>query len=223
MTLPAPENIKRMIEGKKIALVGRAASIAEHGDGPKIDSKDVVARVNWLLPHNQPANKVGSRTDLLIHAEPAVEVPSRARELGVPTWMKDVSVRWELIEKRIITKEWNPTTGITAVAMLFDIGASSVYMTGYDFYQSGLATKTIGPKFHPVGASKAATTMTKENWARDPKWNTTNYPRETKHKANRGIARHSTETDKIVLKHFKGVYGERLVFDELLTKVFNDC
>jgi hypothetical protein len=177
VTLSTPENIKRMIEGKTIALVGRAASIAEHGDGAKIDSMDVVARVNWLLPHKQPVSKVGSRTDILIHAEPAVEVPSRARKLGVPTWMKDVSIRWELIEKGIITKEWNPTTGITAIEMLFDAGAISVYMTGYDFYQSGLATKTIGPKFHPVGASKAATTLTKETWENDPKWNTANYPR----------------------------------------------
>jgi hypothetical protein len=214
--------MKHLICDKSVALVGRAASILEHGDGAKIDSMDVVVRVNWLLPHNLPKEKVGSRTDLLIHAEPAVEVPKRARKIGVTTWMKDVSIRWELIENGVITKEFNPTTGITAIDMLFKAGALKVYMTGFDFYQSGLATKTIGPKFHPIGASKAATTMTKENWESDPKWNTTNYPKETKHKASKGIARHSTETDKIVLAYFKKMYGEKLIFDAHLSKVFND-
>jgi len=56
------------LAGKRVALVGSAASVLGTGLGAEVDGHDVVVRVNWSAPV-PPAlvADIGSRTDVLYH------------------------------------------------------------------------------------------------------------------------------------------------------------
>jgi hypothetical protein len=84
------ENPRSLIEGKSVSLVGRAASLIETGDGKRIDASELVVRVNWLLPHNCPPERVGSRTDLVIHVNTSAgkKIRDAALKQGVNTLAK---------------------------------------------------------------------------------------------------------------------------------------
>jgi hypothetical protein len=142
----------KIIEGKSVALVGRAASILEHGDGAKIDSMDVVVRVNWLVPHEQDQTKVGKRTDVIIPSnfgfDKVVELAVKQNNFMV--WRKVSKSPTSWIRKNKFQTKKMPTTGILALFMLQQAGASKVYMTGYDFYESGQATLNYKEKFFGV-------------------------------------------------------------------------
>ena len=51
-------SLKQLIEGKSVAIVGRAAYLAEKQQGEFIDSHDVVVRVHCNIPHPHQAEKV---------------------------------------------------------------------------------------------------------------------------------------------------------------------
>lgn len=182
------ENPRSLIEGKSVSLVGRAASLIETGDGERIDASDLVVRVNWLLPHNCPPSKVGTRTDLVIHVNTSAgkKVRDAALKEGVNTLAKMGSATLSKKEKAFYSKRKIARTGIFAIESMFQNGASSVYLTDYDFYQSGWSTKDC------VKSSPAF--------------------------ERKGGLRHDCEADRRLLKWFCMKHGEKLILDEILTE-----
>lgn len=127
------------LTGQSVALVGRAASIHDHGDGARIDACDRVVRVNWLPPWEGDPARIGARTDAIIHAWGFPGLGDVARAHGWVGWRKCRETGRRLarsVDRAGVT----PRTGVTALAMVLEAGAASVYVTGYDLYSSGSAT-----------------------------------------------------------------------------------
>ena len=143
-----------MVRGKRVAIVGGAASIHEHGDGALIDAHDVVIRVNWALPLRGDPKRIGTRTDVMLHPHSARELPKNAIENHVAPWRKDDELGYALAVQHGFSRKTNPRTGVTAVAMVARAGAQSIYLTGYDFYASGAATRHL-PDAHMKRVSGA--------------------------------------------------------------------
>jgi hypothetical protein len=129
------------LTGKTVALVGRAASIHERGDGARIDSADVVIRVNWLAPWEGDPARIGARTDAVIHAYAYCSIGEAAEAHGMVAWRKCRSTGQRLAEM-VGRPSVNPRTGVTALGMVLDAGAERVYLTGYDLYETATATRT---------------------------------------------------------------------------------
>lgn len=137
---------EELLRGKSVSLVGRAASLLEKGDGKRIDESDFVIRVNWALPHDNPAERVGSRTDILLHTQPAQQVKRMAWKAGVRTWAKNDDVWQHWVSKGWFPKKTLPRTGTVAVQMLLNSGVEEIYLSGFDFGNSGSATATYMSK-----------------------------------------------------------------------------
>ena len=66
MPLVKEEYYKNMLKNKKVALVGPSKTIEGTGQGKKIDSYDIVVRLNRALSHlNGKEQDLGERTDIL--------------------------------------------------------------------------------------------------------------------------------------------------------------
>jgi len=147
---------RTLIEGKSVSLVGRAASLMNLGDGERIDASDLVVRVNWLLPHGCDAGRVGSRTDVVIHVNTSAgkKVRDAALRQGVYVLAKMGSAKLTEKEKSFYSAGKIARTGIFAIESMFQNGASSVYLTGYDFYETGWSTNHFiksSPEFERKG------------------------------------------------------------------------
>lgn len=145
-----------IIKGKSVALIGRAASIHEHGDGARIDACDLVIRVNWLHPWEGDPGRIGARTDCIIRASTFPQLAQAAAQAGIPCWKKE----WEVgvaQAKRcgFDPARVNPRTGIHAIEMVLRRAPSSVYLAGYDLYQSGNATNTAKKEAKAAARRKA--------------------------------------------------------------------
>jgi len=60
------EKLKRYCEGKKVLLVGNAASLFNHSYGDMIDQYDVVVRFGKGVPTEENRKYIGSKTDCLV-------------------------------------------------------------------------------------------------------------------------------------------------------------
>lgn len=132
-------NLRHLVGGKTVALVGRAGSIVGTGRGPAIDSADVVVRINWVLPiEEDQVSDVGRRTDLVYHCRRARVATHTAKRLGVPTYRVKGPMRKKLAKtffKR--AKTFRPTTGFCGAVELLRSGASEVRLYGFDVFRSG--------------------------------------------------------------------------------------
>jgi hypothetical protein len=130
--LPLPE-----LRGKSVAVVGKAESILGSGEGDKIDSFDVVVRVNCVLPLDKAwAEDIGTRTDLLFFNQSLKPAVAAAEKAKVPYTKYDKDYRTTLKDD----EGFVPFTGTVAVHWLLDQGVSHLYITGMDFYSSGSVT-----------------------------------------------------------------------------------
>ncbi len=65
--LSIPENIKKLIFGKSVAIVGPAGYLQDKGSGHIIDNHEIIIRPNYFsLPKNTHKD-YGSRTDIMYH------------------------------------------------------------------------------------------------------------------------------------------------------------
>jgi hypothetical protein len=193
MTVLRGEKAKSHFKGKSVALVGRAASILEHGDGAKIDSMDLVVRVNWLIPHEQDPLRVGNRTDIILPANNIYDkVCMTAVEEKFLVLKKESKYHKTWGKKHNFLISRAPTTGILALFMLQQAGASKVYMTGYDFYESGHSTKHYTKNHDNFDAC----------WAR-----------------NSANTVHSTEQDKRMFLLFYEQNKDWIELDNVLTQI----
>ena len=71
------------ISGKSVAIVGPAASLIGENNGEKIDSHDIIVRINNDFPLSSKLSKdIGSRTDVLYHVSGPAK---RAKEIACQT------------------------------------------------------------------------------------------------------------------------------------------
>lgn len=131
--------LKNLVEGKTVAIVGRAGSISGTGNGAAIDACDVVIRINWVLPipRNQEAD-VGARTDLVYHCKRARTARVEAMNHSVPTY-RVKGKRRRLESKRHFKKfkSFRFTTGAMAVIETLRLNPTEIRLFGFDFFASG--------------------------------------------------------------------------------------
>ena len=151
-TLPA-EQLRQVIDGKNIALIGNAESIFSYSFGDEIDAHDVVIRIN--KGYIQQKNAQGSRTSIWAGSYPLTEkqiVSNFAPQCCM--WMTPkISVmpnyRDEFLSRVFIHPEeiWQdlyrslsetrPTTGMMLINYLINFTeAKSVTLYGFDFFHS---------------------------------------------------------------------------------------
>ena len=128
-----------LVEGKRVAVVGRADSLLRSKQGAEIDAADVIIRINWVLPIPlEQLAHVGSRTDLIFHCKRAATSKRMAESFGVPTYRVRGRHRREAAERHFEnSKRLRPTTGMMAILKCLGWGAESVWMYGFDFFRSG--------------------------------------------------------------------------------------
>lgn len=144
--------MRELVEGKTVAVVGRAASLIGSGNGPAIDACEVVVRVNWTLPPAGDAADIGSRTDLLYHCAGCEEQSASAAAAGVPTQSVDRALRKKLARASGASpRQFRPTTGVVAIHHALQAGAEQVSAFGFDVYTTGYVDTGPPPGPRPVG------------------------------------------------------------------------
>jgi len=125
-----------MLQGKRVAVVGRASSILGTGQGKEIDAADVVVRVNWLLPiPPEQQVDVGSRTDILYATGGAKRARDAAKKYGVHIRAVNVQSRRDLAARHY-TRDTHPTSGVAAIFEALVEGAVELRAYGFDFFDS---------------------------------------------------------------------------------------
>lgn len=120
------------LEGRSVAIVGRAKSLIGSGEGALIDSYDVVVRVNARLPLNPAlAADTGLRTSLVYHCRKCGPARTSASNVNVPTETYDKDFRASLSDPET---GYTPFTGTVCIFQMLARGASKIYATGMDLY-----------------------------------------------------------------------------------------
>ncbi len=132
-------DLRALVGGKQVAIVGRAGSIAGTGNGKLIDGFDVVIRINWVLPiPDEQKADVGSRTDLVYHCRRAKTAKAEATRLGVETYRVSGKLRKREARNHFRRhKVYRPTTGFTCIIETLRAGATKVGLYGFDVFRSG--------------------------------------------------------------------------------------
>ena len=128
-----------LLEGRTVAVVGRAGSLLRAENGAAIDAADVVIRVNWVLPIPPEQEKhVGSRTDLMFHCKRAKAATLSAKKAGIPTYRVRGKARRRAAKRHFRNAaRLRPTTGYMAILSALTHGAREVWPFGFDFFRSG--------------------------------------------------------------------------------------
>lgn len=132
-------DVRALVEGKRVAIVGRAGSIVGTGHGKTIDRADLVVRINWVLPipPEQEAD-VGTRTDMVYHCRRARTARKTARALDVLTYRVSGKKRRRAARRYFKRpKKYRPTTGLMAALEALSGGAAEVGLYGFDCFRSG--------------------------------------------------------------------------------------
>lgn len=142
------------VSGQRVAVVGRALSLVDSGEGERIDAADVVVRINARLPLDAgtPEDR-GERTDIVYHARRSKAEAKAAVRRGVPAQRVGSKFRRRLAWER---PEYRPFTGTVAVFWALCGGASEVYATGMDLYLESSALGADGGE------------LEWDNWHHDP-------------------------------------------------------
>lgn len=137
------------LEGRRVALVGNARSLAERDEGAAIDAADLVIRINRAP---MPASRThGTRTDWLALATSiGDEDLDRLRPRRI-LWMSHKRKRlpWAVAQSEGFylhpIADWGglrdrlgapPTTGLMMIDLLTSSGLASLRLHGFDFFAS---------------------------------------------------------------------------------------
>ena len=148
LSLPEPA-LFRQIDGRRVALVGNARSLAEGRHGPQIDAADIVIRLNAApMPS---AESHGTRTDWLAVSVPPDPAVLQDRRPEVVLWMTRKRRR---LPHALATAPGfflnapaagnrlaealgaPPTTGLMAIDLLVRSPAAAIDLYGFDFFAS---------------------------------------------------------------------------------------
>ena len=155
------------LRGKRVAVVGPAASMKGSGLGPKIDGYDVVVRINVAFPvPPSEASDIGTRLDVLYNClNPSPECGGKLDDralkaagvqfvvcplANVPPFDIDIK-RWrerkpvlpfEVMDTELYNElgkalRSRPNTGFAAIWDLLHRPAAEVLVTGFTFFRGG--------------------------------------------------------------------------------------
>lgn len=150
--------LRSLVEGKTVAIVGRAGSIVGTGNGPAIDAADVVIRVNWLLPTlEEHLPDMGERTDLVYTCLRCKTARNLAAVYHVPT--ARITARARLRASRHFApkrKDYRVSTGFLCAIECKRFGAARVNLYGFDMQRSEHVQERTPDGHNPKG-NKART------------------------------------------------------------------
>jgi hypothetical protein len=75
------DNLLRLVENKRVIIVGPAPYLTGSGAGEEIDKYDIICRVNDLAPPLSLREHYGSRTDIMFHNLGALWMPGLKRKI----------------------------------------------------------------------------------------------------------------------------------------------
>ena len=61
------DDLKKIVEGKKVAVIGPAPYLKNKSLGKTLEEADVICRINEFMPPTELINDYGSRTDIMFH------------------------------------------------------------------------------------------------------------------------------------------------------------
>jgi hypothetical protein len=140
--------MREWFENKKVAIVGNAASIFSKSNGLKIDSADVVVRLNkGILASLDRKNEkfIGTRTDvwmfnlynhITIDAERYLHVPVRKMQMNETdnkTGFDSFYPREYYNEMKAVVHPWKMSTGFRAIDYVYKSNASQIHLFGFDW------------------------------------------------------------------------------------------
>ena len=154
------DKYRKFLEGKNVALVGPAKSIESSLNGKKIDSHDVVVRLNYAKIKDIKAS--GSRTDVIYYDGSLHEYKNIQPEFVIcsypPTeWFysyrcaRNVKYNSHLYNSLVIeagiykdlksslssTMKVRPNTGLVSIVDILRFDIKTLFITGLDFYRTG--------------------------------------------------------------------------------------
>jgi Glycosyltransferase family 29 (sialyltransferase) len=165
--------VVRYVEGKRVVVIGNSESLFKQSLGPRIDSYDVVVRMNLGTIH--APQQQGSRTQILftssekltaemidryfkpdwiVWATPKREKMPDLKALGDRLVLHPITV-WEELYLRIAPAR--PSTGLIALNFFFNhCACNEVAFAGFDFFASGTFynRRFFGLIRHPRKTSK---------------------------------------------------------------------
>ena len=148
--------MKALVEGKRVAIVGRAGSIVGTGNGPAIDAADVVIRINWLLPTlPEHTPDMGERTDLVYTCSRCRTARRLAAEHGVRTHRISSGLRSN-VSRQFFPKrrDYRVTTGLLCAVQCVRYGAARVELYGFDLMRSEHVQERTPDGHNPKGNRK---------------------------------------------------------------------
>lgn len=80
MTLQIDEQLKSILKGKRVAIVGPSPHLLNKGKGPEIDKFDVVCRINNIVEEKYH-DDYGKRNDIIFHCCPTMWIHNFASKL----------------------------------------------------------------------------------------------------------------------------------------------
>lgn len=137
--------LKRRHKNKSFAIVGNAESIKGTGQGEDIDGQDIVIRINngWDITGEDMAD-VGSRTDI-VYSCGAVNSKLHMAAQNNRYWtaalysanlrLCEIMREWYFLSG-YVTRRIRPSTGTLAILEALCCDPSSVYVCGFDFFDS---------------------------------------------------------------------------------------
>lgn len=140
------DDLRRLVNGRRVVVVGNASSIIGQGRGKEIESYDVVARFNQGYPWVHPAD-LGTRTDIYVSCG---DVPIRFMDRLNPRWFMTSNERPNNAQFEPFTypEEWKceleaaldgerPTSGIRLLDLLSrETRPACVHLIGFDFLRT---------------------------------------------------------------------------------------
>lgn len=153
------EDLRFGLLGKRVAVVGNAASLSESEYGTEIDQYDIVIRLNsCVIPHtrshglktNWIATSVALSAGHLTRGHPDYVLWMNPRnETQMPLWLMDKPDQLFLLKARDVQQlhkqiGTKPTTGLRLLNLLRQLGGFTELMIyGFDFFQTHSNTNHI--------------------------------------------------------------------------------
>ena len=122
--------LEKLLSGKKIAFVGPAPNIEGAGLGEKIDSYDLVVRINtaYDIPENLWSD-YGKRTDIVVSCLNVSKLSSLRANIPFVKSLKSLKINAQV--------GTISNTGLLGIITLLNYDLEDLYITGFNFFDMG--------------------------------------------------------------------------------------
>jgi len=222
--------LREILDGKTVAIVGPSSHIDGQNLGNYIDSFDVVVRVGFLEEPTEIAMKdYGSRTDIIIHSFNSFEIPVASRNIGYLSKCKHIicgmvssdfiddhesffdslrgiGIKVQNVEDSYLYGFFRKVgticnLGTVGIEIILKYEIKSLFVTGINFYNMGRYGKVYNEEYFDVVSSKMGI-----------------YKNELNGTVNGISARSDLHSQKPQIEHFKSVVrsDDRVLLDKYL-------